>query len=197
MITAATEDSGWRSSRVNEGLASATASSTSAAMRSGAPRLRMKSSSAASKTTAATAAHSTAAGTSGAKAIPKSTKPFLLPEPLEQRRDVHLIGLVVAGQRVHHDIDPRPKGEFALARIAGNQRQHRLTVGLNRPGAGKVVGGNQNGRDAVAAASGPAWFVLAFRRHGLDPKLAGVEAPGKIAEQEERLGQHVVAGNRL
>src|SRR5229473_485146 len=197
MITTATEDSGWRSSRVKEGLASASASNARPAMRSGAPRLRMKTRSPATNVTAAKAAHSTSTGTSGANAIPKSTDWFLLPEPLEQRRDVHLIGLVVAGQRVHHDVDPCPKGELALARIAGHQRQHRLTVGLNGPGAGKVVGSDENGRDAVAAAGGATRFVLAFRRHGFDPKLAEVEAPGKIAKQKERLGQHVVAGNRL
>src|SRR5216684_1287586 len=197
MITTATEDSGWRSSRVKEGLASASASNARPAMRSGAPRLRMNSSSPATRTTAAKAAHSTSTGTSGANAIPKSTDLFLLPEPLEQRRDVHLIGLVVAGQRVHHDVDPGSKRKLALARIAGHQRQHRLTVGPNRPGAGQVVGSDENGGDAVAAAGGATRLVLAFRRHGFDPKLAEVEASGKVAKQEERLGQHVVAGNRL
>src|SRR5262249_51519607 len=196
-ITTATEDSGWRSSRVNEGLASATTSSAKAKMRSGAPRLRTKSSSAASTTTAAQAAHTASTGTSGANAIPKSTEPILLAEPLEQRRDVHLIRLVIAGQRVHHDVDPRPEGELTLPRVAGNERQHRLAVGADRPGAGKIVGSDQDRGHAVAAAGRPARFILAFGRHGFDPELAGVEAPGKVAKQKERLGQHVITRHRL
>ena len=42
-----------------------------------------------------------------------------LAEPLEQRRHMHLVGLVVAGQGVHHEVHARPIGEFALARGAG------------------------------------------------------------------------------
>ena len=34
-------------------------------------------------------------------------------------------------------------------------------------------------------------------RQRLDPELAGVEAAGEVAQQEERLGQHVVARHRL
>src|SRR5262245_63946312 len=30
---------------------------------------------------------------------------FLLSQPFEQRRNVDLVGLVVAGERVHHDVD--------------------------------------------------------------------------------------------
>ena len=40
-----------------------------------------------------------------------------LAEPFEQRRHVHLVGLVVAGQRVHHDVDAGAEGHLALARI--------------------------------------------------------------------------------
>ncbi len=36
---------------------------------------------------------------------------LLLSQPFEQRRHVHLIGLVVAGQRVHHDVDAGAEGQ--------------------------------------------------------------------------------------
>ena len=52
----------------------------------------------------------------GAKA---KSQLMLLPEPFEQRRHMHLVGLVVAGQRIHHDVDAGAIGEFALALAAG------------------------------------------------------------------------------
>jgi hypothetical protein len=56
-ITAATEESGSRSSRVNEGLASASTSSASAPARMNAPRLRAKIKSAATTIATAMPAH--------------------------------------------------------------------------------------------------------------------------------------------
>ena len=38
-----------------------------------------------------------------------------LAEPFEQGGHVHLVGLVVAGQRVHHDVDAGAEGHLALA----------------------------------------------------------------------------------
>ena len=38
-----------------------------------------------------------------------------LSQPFEQRRNVDLVGLVVAGERVHHDVDAGAEREFALA----------------------------------------------------------------------------------
>ena len=63
----------------------------------------------------------------------------LLSQPLEQRRDMNLVRLVVAGQRVHHDVDAGPEGEFALARIAARERQHVLPVVAHRPGACEII----------------------------------------------------------
>ena len=68
--TTATEDSGSRSSRVNEGLASASRISASAVTRIAAPRARPSSSSAAITTMAASASHSTREGTRGVNAMP-------------------------------------------------------------------------------------------------------------------------------
>ena len=39
--------------------------------------------------------------------------------------------------------------------------------------------------------------LLVGGRQRLDPELAGVEAAGEVAQQEERLGQHVIARHRL
>src|ERR1700682_3221724 len=52
-----------------------------------------------------------------------------LSEPLDNLRRVHLIGLVVAGQGVHHDVDTGAERELALPRFTRRQWQHRLTVG--------------------------------------------------------------------
>ncbi len=68
--TAATDDSGSRSSRVNEGLASASRISANAATRIAAPRARASSSTTAITTMAASPIQSTSEGTSGAKAMP-------------------------------------------------------------------------------------------------------------------------------
>src|SRR5580692_8135639 len=153
ITTAATDDSGSRSSRVKDGLASASRINASAATRTAAPRERPSSSKAAITAMAATASQSTSEGTSGVNAMPYC---MLLSQPFDQRRRVHLIGLVVAGQRVHHDVDAGTEGEFALLRLARGERQHRLAVGADRPGAGEIVRGDDDRRDAVTAA-GRAW----------------------------------------
>ena len=67
-----------------------------------------------------------------------------------------------------------------------------------RPGAGEIVRGDDDRRDAVAAARRPRGrLVVLLARQGLDPGLARVEAAGEIAQQIERLGQHVLARHRL
>src|SRR5882724_4582050 len=146
ITTAATEDSGSRSSRVKEGLASANNISASAVTRTAAPRARPSSSSADITTIAARAIHSTSVGTRGVNAMPYC---MLLPQPLDQGGRVHLVRLVVAGQGVHHDVDAGAECEFALARLARRQRQHRLAVGADRPGAGEIVRGDDDRRNAV------------------------------------------------
>ena len=44
-----------------------------------------------------------------------------LPEPLEQCWHVHLIGFVVAGQRVHDDVDAGAEGHLALILAAADE----------------------------------------------------------------------------
>src|ERR1700710_879910 len=154
ITTAATEDNGSRSSRVKDGVASASRISASASTRTAAPRARPSSSNAAITTRGGGPSQSTGEGTSGVNAMPYCMIALLLPEPFDQRRRVHLVGLVVAGQRVHHDVDAGAEGEFALPRLAGRQRQHRLSVGSQRPGAGEIVRSDDDRRDAIAAACG-------------------------------------------
>ncbi len=71
ITTTATEVSGSRSSRVIDGLASASTNSASATVRISAPRLRENTSSSEIKNATAAATQSTASGTSGANEIPK------------------------------------------------------------------------------------------------------------------------------
>src|ERR1700724_143542 len=172
ITTAATDDNGSRSSRVNDGLASASRMSASAVTRTAAPRARPSSSNPAITTMAAAASQSTGEGTSGVNAMPYCMPPLLLSEPFDQGRRVHLVGLVVSGQRVHHDVDAGAEGEFALPGLARSKRQHRLAVGPQRPGAGKIVGGDDNRRDAVAASGRPRrCLVVVIARQRFNPGL--------------------------
>src|ERR1700722_7011740 len=195
--TTATELKGSRSSRVSDGLASASTTSASASARIVAPRLRDTNSNSARTTAAAMATHNTGSATSGANAIPRFKLALLLPQPLEQRRHVHLIGFVIAGQRVHDDVDAGAERQLALARLAFHHRQHGLAVGPRRPGAGQIVRGDDDGGHAVAAARGASGPVLVDVGQRLDPQPAGFEASGEVAQQIERLGQHVIARHRL
>ena len=70
ITTVATDDNGSRSSRVNDGLASASRISASAVTRTAAPRARLSSSNAAITVMAASASQSTSEGTSGVNAMP-------------------------------------------------------------------------------------------------------------------------------
>src|SRR5262249_8872446 len=102
-------------------------------------------------------------------------RPALLSQPFEQRRNVDLVGLVVAGERVHHDVDAGAEREFALARLGGDERQHGLAVLAHRPGAGEIVRRDDDRRHAVAGARRPARrLVLVDGRERLDPQLTGV-----------------------
>src|SRR3984893_7339362 len=195
--TTATEESGSRSSRVSDGLASASTTSASASARIVAPRLRDTNSNSARMTAAAMAAHNMGSATSGANAIPRFKISLLLPQTLEQRRHVHLVGFVIAGQGVHDDVDAGAERKLALAWLAFHHRQHGLAVGPRRPGAGQIVRGDDDGGHAVAAARWAAGAVFVDVRQRLDPQLTGVEAAGEVAQQIERLGQHVIARHRL
>src|SRR3954470_13556633 len=198
ITTATTDDSGSRSSRVNDGFSSASRIRARAATRMVAPRARPSSSNAEITTMAATASQSTNEGTSGVNAMPYCMLAALLSQALDERGRVHLISLVVAGQRVHHDVYSGAESEFALPRLARGQRQHRLAVRAYRPGSGKIVRGDDDGRNAIAAACGAGSLVLVLAaRQRLDPGLARDKTARKVAQQIECLGQHVFARHRL
>src|SRR4051812_15067716 len=71
--------------------------------------------------------------------IGRGSTACLLSEALEQRRHVNLVGLVVAGERVHDEIDAAAQGIFPLARIAADDRIERLAPAPHRPGGGEIV----------------------------------------------------------
>src|SRR5262245_10758241 len=107
---------------------------------------------------------------------------LLLSEPLEQRGDMHLIGLVVAGQRIHDDVDAGAERELALARFARDHWKHWLAILAHGPCSGEIVRGDQDRGYAVARACRPVGlFILGTRRQRLDPELAIREPPGKVA----------------
>ena len=56
------------------------------------------------------------------------------PSRSQDRRHVHLVALVVAGQRVHHEVDAEPVGQRALARAAGDHRVGVAPAVIDRPG---------------------------------------------------------------
>src|SRR5262245_60100947 len=116
-----------------------------------------------------------------ASASALAATPSSLSQPFEQRRNVALVGLVVAGERVHHDVDAGAEREFALARLGGDERQHGLAVLAHRPGAGEIVRRDDDRRHAVAGARRAGGrLVVVDGRERFDPQLAGAEAAGKV-----------------
>jgi len=95
---------------------------------------------------------------------------------------MHLVAFVVAGERVHHEIDAEAHGEFALVVAAGHGREHRPAAGIKRPRTRPVVGTDHDRGYAVFVA-----------RIGLfDPHRRPREAPGEVLHQIEGLGQHML-----
>lgn len=97
---------------------------------------------------------------------------------------MNLVGLVVAGQAVHHDVHAGPEREFALARLARHHRVEKLAGVIGRPGPGEVVAGDEDGRYAVARADRADVAALGRRlvlgaRARLDPERAADVAAGK------------------
>ena len=108
------------------------------------------------------------------------------PRRSRMARHVHLVGLVVAGQHVHHEVDAEPRGHLALRLAARDAGKGRPALVVDRPGAGPVVAADDDAGDAVIDA------VL----DRLDPQLPAGPAAGKLVQQIERLGQHVVGRHR-
>src|SRR5690606_12083458 len=138
--SATTLFSGLRSSFKRTGLSRATVSAAMASRRSTEPRRRIQSPTSANATTGTSTSARSGRERSGSKLIDQFTGLLLLAQPFEQYGHVHLVGLVVARQHVHHDVDAGAIGIDALRRIGRHRRQERLAVGVDRPGAGEVVG---------------------------------------------------------
>src|SRR5947207_4703621 len=105
-----------------------------------------------------------------------------LPESLEQGRHMDLVGLVVAGQRVHDDVNAGAESHLALALAAGHHRIERLVAIVARPGRGEIVGGDEDRADPVDAARLAALIAVAGSLR-LDPELPAVPAAGEGAQQ--------------
>jgi hypothetical protein len=97
------------------GLTSAAASAAKAPARSQAPRWRRTAGSRAGAIGARIAASHAARK---ARVRRRRTSSCSLPQPFEQGRHVHLVGFVVAGQHVHHDVDA---GAVAHRRAASDR----------------------------------------------------------------------------
>src|SRR6185437_10851849 len=128
----------------------------------------------------------TAASARTPRSSPRWRATRSLTEALQNRRDMHLIGFVIPGQRVHHEVDAEAELHFALALAAGHDRIPRHVVAVDRPGAGPVVAAHDDGRNAVIDA-----VVRRF-----DPDAAIGPAPGKFLHQVEALGQNMVRWHR-
>ena len=101
-------------------------------------------------------------------------------KPFQQVLGVDLVGLVAAGQRVHHQVDAAAQRHLALARPAGRERIERPAVGVGRPGGGEIVGGDDDRRDAVAGARRTRRAIVGVgRRQRLDPGQAASVRPTK------------------
>src|SRR6266403_4489599 len=109
-----------------------------------------------------------------------------LTEPFEKRRYVHLVRLVVAGQHVHDEIDPKAQRHLALRLAARHDGIARPALAVDGPGAGPVITADNDAGNAI--------IDPVFDR--LDPDLAGVPAAGKLVQQVEGFRQHVVRRDR-
>src|SRR3990170_114878 len=139
-----------RSSSLSVGLARAASSAATARALAAAPRLRRNASIATRTRATRPAPQNNGPGSIGAKSIDQLMRRPSLTEALEERGDVHLIGFVVAGQRVHHDVDAGAKRHLALV-LAADDRVHRPAGAVERPSGGKVVGRDQDRGHAVGA----------------------------------------------
>src|SRR5215204_4969481 len=98
-----------------------------------------------------------------------------LAEALQDGGDVDLVGLVVAGQDVHHEVDAEAGRDLALRLAARDAREGRAALLVERPGAGPVVAADDDAGDPVIDP------VL----DRLDPHLAAGPAAGELVQEIE------------
>ena len=109
----------------------------------------------------------------------------LLTKAFEDCRYVYLIGLVVTGQRIHHQIDSETECHFALPLAAGDDRRKRAALVINRPGRRPVIAANDNRRNPIIDTAGVP----------LDPNPAAGPSAGKLTHQVESPRQDMVVGH--
>src|SRR5579885_1846474 len=71
-------------------------------------------------------------------------------QSLQEIAHMHLVGFVIAGERVHDEIDAAAECQLVLALAAGREGVKGLAVLIARPANRKIVRGDDDGRDAVA-----------------------------------------------
>src|SRR5476651_2105943 len=184
--TRATSAIGLRFSSTSAGLASAASTTAMAPSRHNVPRAPARSPSSTSTTPMPPSTASTVHETSGSNATDTADVMFIVPpsssQPLHDVLDMDLVVLVVAGQRMHHEIAAEAERHLAL-RLAARRHRHQAAAALvGRPGAGIVVGADHDGGDAVIDAPVA----------GLDPDLAALPASRHVRQKIERLGEHMV-----
>ncbi len=99
---------------------------------------------------------------------------------------MNLVGLVVAGQRVHHQVDAEPEGHLALPLTAGNHREKWVLRLIHGPGSSPVVATNNDRRNAVVDPLADT----------LDPQRAAGPSTRELAHQVEGAGQDVIGRDR-
>ena len=67
------------------------------------------------------------------------TVPVDMPQPFQDEGDVHLVGLVVAGQRVHHEVGAEAVGQRPLPRAAGQSSVADLLERIAASGQGSFL----------------------------------------------------------
>src|SRR5215467_15399378 len=104
---------------------------------------------------------------------------------------MHQIGLIVAGEGVHDDVDAGAQRHLALALAARDGWIEVLTTIVARPRGGEVVGGDEDRTHAVDPTRLPALVAVAWGLR-LHPQLSTLPAARERTQQVERLGEHVM-----
>ena len=58
---------------------------------------------------------------------------------------MHLIGFIIAGQRVDDDVDARAQRQFALTIATGNERIEWTATGIRCPSSREIIRGDDDG----------------------------------------------------
>ena len=113
---------------------------------------------------------------------------------------MNLIRFIVARQHMHHQIYTKTVGNLALAlaAIAASDGQHRGAVAVDGPSGGPVVTADHNGcHTVIEIAEGHAIYLFCVGVRSLYPDIATVVATGKILQQIECTGHHMIRWKRL